>query len=367
MNSSCKYLLLLVALTCGSALADKPIPASVTVGINGHAASNSGAPADNTGYGVNIKYAYTLNAGGAISDNLPIEFCLTAETDTDTTPASSSSWTSFSYDISLQSASLPGASAPVTTVVFNNGALGTLPACQTIELNLSTGPLTEGTFDANFKINRSEVTQDGDKLKVNDDHNNIKIDVEVLASDNNISCFMTDGSGLLLADCQGQAVTDSASDAGRFAVVTNKKGIGVSTNPGQFYYNLVLHNPSQDEQNVDVSFALSELVPQGAQAIHAAVFPPSFSGITQENFETVNASLPGGSDDLIEGLVIPPGWTLWVDYHLEWSGKGELLDSNCTNNCADANNLGVPVEVTANLSGDVTGVCSSGAWGFRKK
>lgn len=73
-------------------------------------------------------------------------------------------------------------------------------------------------------------------------------------SGSNVSCFLTNSDGAFLADCDGVLVTESGSDEGRFAIVVNKKQIGVATNPGQFYYNLIWHNTTGAQQTVDVEF-----------------------------------------------------------------------------------------------------------------
>ena len=138
----------------------------------------------------------------------------------------------------------------------------------------------------------------------------------------NISCFITDSSGNFLTKCDGSLADQSGSDAGRFAIVANKKLIEVSTNPGQFYYNVLYHNSTSAPITVDVTFSRLGVDPKGAQAIHAALFAPPFSGITQDGFNDVNDGIPEGTDDQVQGITIPAGWTLWVDYHLQWTGLG---------------------------------------------
>jgi hypothetical protein len=79
-------------------------------------------------------------------------------------------------------------------------------------------------------------------------------------------------------------VTDSGSTNGRFVIVVNKKNIEVATNPGQFYYNIVWTNSTGFDQVVEVTFARTGVIPNGAQAIHGEVFPDPFTGVTPALF-----------------------------------------------------------------------------------
>ncbi|HEX9080744.1 MAG TPA: hypothetical protein VF768_00625, partial [Holophagaceae bacterium] len=137
----------------------------------------------------------------------------------------------------------------------------------------------------------------------------------------------------------------------------------VATNPGQFYFNVLWTNRTGADQVVSVSFARSECVPQGTNAIHAYAFPPPFSGVSQEAFQAVNDGIPGGSDDLIQGIRVPAGWTLWANEHLEWGGIGFPAPAGLATSCDSANQV---LSVTGTLSGGVSRTGSAGARGYKK-
>jgi hypothetical protein len=194
----------------------------------------------------------------------------------------------------------------------------------------------------------------------------IHIRVLVKSATSNTSCFITDSSGNFLTGCDGVPADTSGSTAGRFAIVANKKLIEVSTNPGQFYYNVLYLNPGSAAITVDVSFLRSGVDPHGTQAIHAALFPPPFTGITPDGFDTVNDGIPGGANDSIMGITVPAGWTLWVDYHLDWSGVGSLVPSGCATECPYANQSFSVRGTVADEAGSFTDTCTAGASGYKK-
>jgi hypothetical protein len=184
---------------------------------------------------------------------------------------------------------------------------------------------------------------------------------------------MTDTAGNLLSDCGGNPVTASGSDAGRFAIVINKKQNRiVATNPGGFYYNLVWTNGSGSDKSVQVDFVRSGLVPKGANAIHAIVFPPQFSGFDQAAFDAANEAVPGGADDHLDCILVQAGWTLVVTYHLDYAATGSAPPAGISDNCGTANQV---VSVTATVTDcnnpdpatNKLGECTSGAKGYSKK
>jgi hypothetical protein len=181
-----------------------------------------------------------------------------------------------------------------------------------------------------------------------------------------VSCFLTDSSGLFLTDCTAALVTNSGSANGRFAIVSNKKGIQVATNPGQFYYNFVWLTATGSEQTVDVSFNRLGVVPNGAQAIHAAVFNGYLSTVNTPAFDEANSNgIPDGKDDQALGIVVPAASSLLVTYHLTWPDLGDSVPEGCALTCEQAKQL---IEVTGTVSGDgiQTESCTSSALGYKK-
>jgi hypothetical protein len=195
----------------------------------------------------------------------------------------------------------------------------------------------------------------------------IHIRVLVKPATKNIACFITDSAGNFLTGCDGKLADDSESDAGRFAIVANKKSppIEVSTNPGQFYYNVLYHNPGSDPITVDVVFTRSGVSPKGAQAIHANLFAPPFSGFSQDGFNEVNDAIPEDADDQVLAITIPAGFTLWVDYHLQWNGLGNQVPPLCATECPAANQH-LSVASTITETGGHKETCEAGAWGYKK-
>jgi hypothetical protein len=139
------------------------------------------------------------------------------------------------------------------------------------------------------------------------------------------SCFFTSSEGLFLENCDGEPV--SKSTGGTFELNNKKNGPVVATNPGQFYYNYIWTN---DGPAVDVEIqtvAPENLVPHGANALHAYTFDTS--GFTQnlDSFNMVNHDGtpcgPSGPCTIHIGV----GETLWVTWHLEYANVGSVKGS----------------------------------------
>lgn len=327
------------------------------------------SPSSNNG---SYTYQYTISDGDSITDTIQVEFCLTNVTQDEERP-----WQSVTFSFSAPSGGLPGVSQPANIAFAPDQEGGGLPAvaCKTANISINTGVLTltdpnvaeEKAANLNVSAAGLPGNPQGTSLSPNNPPN-IHIKVSILPAQSSTSCYITDSSGVLLAKCDGTPVAESGSDEGRFAIVTNRKEIGVATNPGQFYYNVVWLNSTGAPQVVDVNFQRDGVNHKGAQAIHAAVFEPVFGGVTPDAFELVNGEIPGGSDDTIAGIEVPAGWTLWVNYHLDWDGLGKPLPLNCTGDCEWANPSGQGFTVSATITGgSVSEVCESGAWGYKKK
>jgi hypothetical protein len=290
---------------------------TVTLSITPQTSTPMGIVPNQPGQGNGDFYAYSITDGQSISDTIPVQLCITAQ--------ESTSWTSFNVQFGPIGAggNLPGVTLPAT-VTFNESDVGTaLPFCKTTNILISTGalnlpdPNVSKLFNKEINIGVTGETPSSGlgKLKVSSTgESNIHIKVLVKpGSENNVSCFITDSSGNFLTNCAGEPVNASGSDDGRFAIVANKKLIEVATNPGQFYDNVLYVNTGSSPITVDVHFTRDGVDPHGTQAIHALVFAPPFSGITQDNFNDVNDGIPGGqmirlmaSRFRLDG---PYGWT----------------------------------------------------------
>ena len=342
-----------------------PAAAAVNVGATSSPQPSSPGNVNPITNGNSTFYEYTISDGGSVTDNIPVQFCVTGQENTN--------WTSFQVQTAQTGGggTLPNVTLPgnLTFTPATN-----LPVCKTATIQINTGPLTladpqtakQYVKNLNISIVNPNPSTGANKPQVNPTGSTeIHIQVLIKPAVSNISCFITDSSGNLLTKCDGSLADESGSDAGRFAIVANKKLIEVSTNPGQFYYNVLYHNPGSAAITVDVYFTRSGVSPKGAQAIHAALFAPPFSGITQDGFNEVNNGIPEGFDDQVLGITIPAGWTLWVDYHLEWNGLGSLVPSGCATECPNANQ---PFSVTGTVT-ETSGhseTCTAGAWGYKK-
>lgn len=350
----------------------EPALAAVPIG----ASSSPGSPTLDLGVfsttnGNSTFYEYSISDGGSVTDRIQVQFCVTGAPGT-------TNWTSFQVQIGNQGSggTLPGVTYPGNTT-FNSTEtipLTNLPVCKNATININTGPLTLADpntaqqFVKNINIsdviplpatgpNKPSITWAGST--------EIHIRVNVAPATQNISCYITDSSGNLLTACDGTLADQSGSDDGRFAIVANKKNLEVSTNPGQFYYNVLYQNPGSADITVDVTFSRLNVSPKGAQAIHAALFAPPFSGITQDGFNEVNDAIPEGTDDQVQDITIPAGWTLWVDYHLQWDGLGSPVPALCATECPNANQQ-FSVTSTVTETGGHSEDCTAGAWGYKK-
>jgi hypothetical protein len=358
--------LVALAILCGPATA-----------VAGEVGASSTPQASNPGgvlpptIGNNAVYTYTVTDGGSVTDGIPVQFCVTGEENTN--------WTSFQVQIGNNGngGPLPGVLYPAAVTFTSASTIPAtnLPVCQTSTIQINTGPLTltdptlAQVFTKNIEIKDFSPNPSTGNSKPNVHWlglTNIHIRVLVIpATSTKISCFITDSSGNFLTKCNGSLADQSGSDAGRFAIVANKKGIEVSTNPGQFYYNVLYFNSTSAPITVGVTFNRSGVDPKGAQAIHAALFAPPFSGITQDGFNDVNDGIPEGFDDQVQGITIPAGWTLWVDYHLQWNGLGSPVPPGCATECPTANQPFLVTSTVTETSGH-SETCTAGASGYLK-
>lgn len=346
----------------GEALAAKTVTIDANPGI-----STGGVNFSTPGASDQAVYSYTINDGQAVNDTIPVEICMTAY---------ESGWTSIAFTFGTPSAGLPGvtASANQTFSALTSGSPTPTPDCRSGSIGIATGALTSGLLGTSYVSNIS--FGDASPLPATGankpqlsfaDFKKIQIKVTVLPVSSNVSCFLTDSDGNFLTDCGGAPVDESASDAGRFALVVNKRGTEVASNPGQFYYNLVWWNKTGALQTVDVSIARDGVVPHGQQALHAAVFNGYLEPLTQSEFLAANANgIPEGHDDQVTGVQVPAGASLLVTYHLEWSGLGQPVPSDCADLCSDANQFMGVVGVVSG-AGIAEEECSVSALGYRKK
>jgi len=104
--------------------------------------------------------------------------------------------------------------------------------------------------------------------------------------------------------------------------VANHQGRIVSTNPGQFYYNMIWTNNAATPEAVTINLAANNLVPMGANSVHAMTF--NSGGFTQNasSFDMVNTNgVPCGPSGPCT-ITVAAGDTLWVTWHLQYGPIG---------------------------------------------
>jgi len=339
-------LLIVVSVT------DAAPPPSVAVVVDAATSTGVDGPVTPTHPGGSDQWVfdYTINSGQSLTDTLPLEICVTTQ---------NAGWTSLTLQIGADApaGNLPGVTLPGNQNFASDG-------CANVSIDVSTGSLVAGNYQKNILIKTDSSAPGNTHVDFVGGHIHIRVHVRDVDS-SAITCFTTDSNFDYLTDCNQNEV-NSPGDNGRFLIVANGKKIEVATNPGQFYYNVLWDNTTGSNQTVTINFARAGVTPHGAQAIHAKVFPPAPPlVIDAAAFDAVNSAIPSGHDDVLESIVVPAGWTLWVDYHLQWTGIGSPVPPLCATNCGLANQL---FQVTAAVSGAGidTAYCEAGATGYKK-
>jgi hypothetical protein len=329
--------------------------------------------------GNTYEYLFSKVYGASLAETIPVEVCLVLVNNPN-------GWTwDDTVEVQAPTPGVPGVSVSPTSWSFDQTSAvrnestypnaSDDPACQPGTVTIDTGALTPAgalpqtlASNTHFKMSGTGTSNNPDAGRGKtestlNEPNSIKIKVQVTdpASISRVSCYLTNSEGDVLQKCNGDLANASAEVDGTFAIVANKKGKAVATNPGQFYYNLLWKNDTGAAQTVSVSVVKSGLVPHGAQAVHWLLIPTS-SGVDLDDFATVNMGNPAGTTGQLDNIVVPSGDTLYVTYHLEWSGVGATAPA-CG---ACGNALNVPVSVTGTVTGSFGGpdVCTAGALGF---
>ncbi len=357
--ASCAVVALCLGLS-SEAFAAKTVTIDVDPGT-----SNGGVNYSTPGASDQAIYSYTINDGQAVNDTIPVQICMTNY--------ETGGWTSIAFTFGTPSPGLPGVSVSANQTFLSTTAVPP-DDCRAGSIVIASGALASGltgtTYTSNIIFGDASPLPSGTANKPQlsfVDIKKIQIKVNVQPVTTNVSCFLSDSEGNFLNRCDGTPVAHSASDAGRFALVVNKRGTEVASNPGQFYYNLVWWNKTGAAQTVDVDIARDGVVPHGQQALHAAVFNGYLDPLTPNEFALANANgIPEGHDDSVVGVEVPAGASLLVTYHLQWAGLGEPVPVNCAGTCAEANqHMGVVGVVSG--TGIAEEECSVSAKGYRKK
>ncbi len=324
----------------------KAVPSKDTLTVTAKTSDNSKVP---EAVGSNWVYAYTLPCNSIFSDTLHVELFITNTNDS--TPQS--------YTIGFSKSGNPALSGTATSLPANF-SLADDGNPVTKDIPITTGSLAPGDYLLNIGI-----TYPNSNVSAGNP-NSIQVKIHVNECAASVpTCFFTDSNGNFLADCSGALV--STNSGGTFMLVDKKNGTIVATNPGQFYYNYIWTN---DGPTVDVQVQLSDLVnlvPQGANAVHAYTFDTS--GFTQDidSFNMVNNDgTPCGPFGPCT-INVGEGDTLWVTWHLAYKGIGEQKPG-AGYSCPGHEPIGAAARLVDanNTVTVVAGGCSASATGYNK-
>ena len=280
------------------------------------------------------RYAMCLAGGSSLSQTFPVRFRLDNTNDIPSQTAT----------ILLDAA---GRLADDATFLeefplADNGAL------LTQNISVVTSALDDGAYTLNVQI------QARPQRRVRPPHATIRIHILVGAacsqpagvsanagSDDSVNTiiqpsgpsFFTDSEYSALDKCDGQPA--SGGSGGTFQIVARPNAeIIVASNPGQFYYNLIWTN-SGATQPVTIELSSTNLDPKGGKPIHAMVFDSIGFVASLQNWDMTNEDgTPCGPNGPCT-LSVGSGKTLWVTWHLEFTGKGDSstgISSTCPGN-----------------------------------
>lgn len=247
----------------------------------------------------------------------------------------------------------------------------------TLTITIALNSLPAGVYEANVLIAGTPSNQ-----VQGPSHNTIHIRVITgcVLNANTTRCFLTDSQFNLLSDCSGAPVSDPTG--GTFAIVVNSKKTVVSTNPGQFYYNLLWTNDTGSTHTVELDFTRENLIPQGTNAVHAEIFASGAVDITTpllSQFDMVNNDgIPCGAaltnpTVCKTDVTVEDGQTLWVTWHLAYENIGQRTTSlSLINACDEAlhnddGTIRASCAVKDSGSGALLTSCDTSAQGYLKK
>jgi hypothetical protein len=304
-------------------------------------------------------YVICVPSGGSLQDTLNINF---ANTDGNGAPGPQGT---ISFNAVGNPELTSGITVPDSFCMIDDGS--TCPNNTTINVPISTGVLTDGTYNANLQI--SVVPQNGFTLS----HGTIHIQVTVggACSSPGVTCFFTDSNFQDLTDCSGAFITGNTG--GRFRIVTDTRGKATATNPGQFYYNMLWSNTTGIDQVVTVNLTANNLIPSNtdsllhpiAQAAHAYFFD-TLTGFTDPyaDWQFVNTQgQPCGPSGPCT-ITVPAGDTLFVTWHLVYSHLRQPTIGVGVG-CANAN---AAISATGEVMGTgIDDTCTADALGYKTR
>jgi len=336
---------LVCAALCCAAASAFAAPGNETIAITAqstaHGVNPSGSPKSKQWL-----YVICLPSGGTLSDTLPIS-CQGQNTSGDPGDSTTVSFTDTGDDLGI-------------TGTGSFMMSDTDDVTRNIVLNKSG--LADGTYNANVQIS----VPPGDNFAVT--HDSIRIQVVVgRCKVPQMTCWFTDSDYNNLFNCDMQEVTGDSG--GTFQIVKNARGKVAATNPGQFYYNMLVPNTTGSDQTVTVDLSATGLSSHGAQAVHAASFDPDSGFPAETDWLYVNSSgAPCGPTGGCT-MTIPEGQVLFVTWHLAFGSTGSQAPSVWNNICGAINNPSVSATggVIPMAPSTLSGSCTANAAGYLKQ
>lgn len=345
-------LALVAGLFSSGTLGAAPAPGKDTLVVTADTTTNGVAPTS-PGNSGQWFYAYCIPVG-TYSDTIPVQ----VEVDNTNGISPETYGITFSATGGLSSDLTP---SPLSTLNFTATDDGSTTI---VDIGLS-GTFAAGNYTALVQV-------DGPSGKLTNGPVKIHIMMSVggaCSSPPATSCFLTDSEFNLLNDCSGSPV--GLNTGGTFQIVANKKGI-VSTNPGEFYYNLIWTNTTGSDKTVVAAFAETNLNTVGANSVHAFVFDSS--GFTEDlsSFDMVNQDgTPCGPSGPCS-ILVPNAQILWLTWHLTYSQIGQAtgpLTTSCSGTCTFGSKGYIDATATLHngtLGGATLTTCKASACGYLK-
>ena len=366
-----------IAAQMPAAFAADPGPitefANITVAPQASVPIGAVAVLPTNGDNATVTYNFSVFAGEAFSQTIPVEFCQTS--------TGGGAWST--YDMGILASNGSSLVVPsATPIQFANGEV----SCKTLNIDVNTGPLLL-TNPPNAVIRQRlirlvKTAQDPVSPDVRvcnagfEGYNQSSIVERITVNPipESVACWLTDSSGEFLADINGEPVDDSGSSAGTFSLVVNPKQIEVATNPGQFYFNMSWWNRSNAPRTVVGSIptaSIVNLVTQGRNSLHSAIFQGMIDQADFQNyFSCANDgsdcySTPHGNSGVTAPITVPGKATLLLTYHLEWAKTRSKFPAGCTNT---GSGYRCPISALGIISEGAAEVarCSASATGYPK-
>lgn len=348
------------------------------------------------------RYQYNVTAGDSVCDKIPI----TLQIDDTDSAGDDPGLARDTYSIKVACDTTYGTTSGYCDyVTLSSGAdavgLDDGGDSNTVYATLNTAALSEGDYSIFIAVTDNNSGSDDLNGTFQDcatfgcsgfDSNGyIHIQFHVTSpSSTSPKCFFSDGNFAGLLNCAGEPIENSSGVT--FTIVPGGKGQGtiVSTNPGQFFYNMAWYNNTGNPQTIQFSIVASNnLASVGAKPVHAYAFTGDITdNLTDSQFNSQpGEGIPCGNPDITQGgssctISVPAGDTIWIVWHVSYSqignGTSGLPTGVCPNpsstpTCSNTakNNISAQGQLsyttgTPPNTSTVTLTCTASACGYLK-